>query len=244
MMPWMNRERTRVASRRTITLAIAMVAAITLGLAALARSQSAGPASQPAIDPEQVRSTFEILRQNPEQLQALMEAVQQNPQQFMGFIESVRQNPEQAKAIMDDIRQNPGQAKNIVDRAVSKNMRQLLEVSDEEWLVLEPKITKVTSLQAQLRPGGLAGRAMPWFMSASRPAPSAQAKLRQLAAQVAKLGQDKDSQPEDVVASLDAYRQAKAELKASLAKAMAELAELLTLRQEAQLTLMGILESP
>lgn len=244
IVPSMNQTSWRMASRRALTLAIAAVTAITLGLAAPARSQTLGPTTQPAIDPEQMRSVMELLRQNPEQMQALIEEVQQNPQQFMGLAESIRQNPDQLKPLLDEVRQNPGQVKSIVDRAASKNMQQLLGLQDEEWLALEPRIAKVTSLQAQLRAGGQFTRGMPFFFAASRPSPSAQSKLRQLAAEVARLGRDKDAPSEDVKAALESYRAAKAEVRASLTTALAELAEFLTLRQEAQLTLLGILESP
>jgi Spy/CpxP family protein refolding chaperone len=53
---------------------------------------------------------------------------------------------------------------------------------------------------------------------------------------------NKQAKPEAVAASLKAYRDARAKTRQDLAKAQQELRDLLTVRQEAQLVTMGILE--
>jgi Spy/CpxP family protein refolding chaperone len=88
-------------------------------------------------------------------------------------------------------------------------------------------------------PGGIAGRA-----SLMRNAdPNAQPADIETKAQILQtLLASKQAKPEAVVAALKAYRDARVKAKQDLAKAQQELRDLLTVRQEAQLVTMGILE--
>ena len=54
--------------------------------------------------------------------------------------------------------------------------------------------------------------------------------------------EDEGTTPEQIKERLTAYREAREEARKELAKAQEELREVLTLRQEAQLVLMGTLE--
>jgi len=54
--------------------------------------------------------------------------------------------------------------------------------------------------------------------------------------------QNKDAPSSDIVAALTAYRDARTKAQAELAAAGKRLRELLTVRQEAQLVLLGLLE--
>jgi hypothetical protein len=54
--------------------------------------------------------------------------------------------------------------------------------------------------------------------------------------------ENKEAKPEELKAKLAAYREARQKAKADLTKAQEELRELLTVRQEAVLVMMGTLE--
>lgn len=133
-------------------------------------------------------------------------------------------DPEAFKAAMEKFRQ-----------AQSKQDQQLLGSTDEEWKVLGPKIEKVRKLKADSRAAAAVGYP-DGYPEELIPA------VNKTANDLAKVLKSKDAKPEDVKAALEAYHKAKVKLKEDLAKARKELTELLTVRQEAQLVLMSVLD--
>jgi len=120
-------------------------------------------------------------------------------------------------------------------------LKEQLQVNDDEWKALQPKIEKV--MEAQRDAGG--GRGM--FRGGRRGGPDqanngptspVQDKARELQTVL----ENKDSKPEQIKSALAAYREARAAARANLTKAQDELRELLTARQESVLVMMGMLE--
>jgi flagellar motor protein MotB len=123
--------------------------------------------------------------------------------------------------------------------------KERLGVTDEEWKVLQPKIQKVQTLRRQSgggggfrgmagRRGGRGGEARPAARQLSDVQKKAQELRTLLAKEDAKAGQIKEK--------LAALRKAREKAKKDLAAARKELREVVTVRQEAQLVLMGLLE--
>ena len=225
---------------------IAAIAAIT-GIAAISAIAPAPAAAQdapPAGDsPDNIA---ERLRQrgidvSPEQIeraQRVMEDIR----------DGIPPDPNQLQQIFGDIRKH-------VEKQRQKQLQEELGATDEEWKALGPKIEKVRTLSRLVGddgasggmsggmfgggPGGIAGRAT--LMRSLDP--NAQpADIETKAQTLQTLLANKQAKPEAVAAALKAYRDARAKTKLDLAKARQELRDLLTVRQEAQLVTMGILE--
>jgi hypothetical protein len=121
-------------------------------------------------------------------------------------------------------------------------LKDSLVATDEEWPALGPRIKKVQTLQAQLRPrrGGISmGAIAMWGVG---PAASAEpSELDQAYQALTKVLADKGSDGE-IKSALQTLRQVRAKVKADLEKAQKELKELLTVRQEAILKQQGLFD--
>jgi uncharacterized protein (UPF0147 family) len=155
---------------------------------------------------------------------------------------------EQARQIMDNMRNgvqpDPEQVQKIVSEVRKQAQTQLkdaLGATDEEWQVLGPKVEKVQTLTLQSRGVGMAlGRLGPGGFNAGGGTEQTEVQKKLQALQT--LLKNKDASPENIRAALKDYREAKAKAKAELEKARAELKELVTVRQEALLITMDLLE--
>ena len=136
---------------------------------------------------------------------------------------------------------DPGQMRQrYMDR-----IKETLGASDEEWAVLEPRIQKVQELSMQTRAGGRGGMFGGRGARGGGDAPAPERELTPV--QTATQGlqtilEDEAASAEDIQAKLTALREAREKAKQEVAKAQAELREVLTIRQEAQLVVMGMLE--
>ena len=123
-------------------------------------------------------------------------------------------------------------------------LKEQLGASDDEMQALAPKIEKVMQLQRDAGGGGMRG------MFGRRgggpggpPGGTAQeSPVRQKAAELREVLDNKDAKPDEIKAKLDALRAARAQAKQDLAAAQQELKGLLTQRQEAVLVEFGMLE--
>ncbi len=139
---------------------------------------------------------------------------------------------------------NPEQMRQMM----AERLKGLLEFNDDEWSVIGPKVTKVLDLSMESRgnpgmmlmgrpgtpPGGNTGRrgrvAMP-----DSPVAKAMEELQTLLAK-------KDVSSEDIKAQIVKLRKAKDKAKQEMSSAQKELRELLSVKQEATLIAMGVLE--
>jgi Spy/CpxP family protein refolding chaperone len=143
-------------------------------------------------------------------------------------------DPEQVQKLITDVRKQ-------VQAGAQTRIKEMLESTDAEWEVLGPKVQKVQDLMLQSGNvgGGLGRFGMGGINLAGGGEQSDTQKKRQALQEIMK---NKDAPVEDVRAALKDYREAQAKTKADLVKARADVKELLTMRQEAQLVRMGILE--
>jgi hypothetical protein len=131
-----------------------------------------------------------------------------------------------------------------------------LGANDEDWKVLQPAIEKVTNLQMQARMGGRGGmmgrggRGGPGgpgggegqAPQAAPANPISETPAAKAGAELAKVLEDKGSSNDEIKAKLQALRAAREQARQELTKAQAELRELVSLRQEATLVSMGLLD--
>jgi len=145
-------------------------------------------------------------------------------------------DPEQMRARMEQFRQE-----------AAKRMKEALGASDEEWQVLQPRIEKVQTLSRQSRGGmgfmGFRGG----FRAPEREGQPQAPEREQTAIEKAmdglrKVLENKEAGADQIKGALTALRQARAQAKEELNKAQDSLREVVTVRQEAQLVAMGILE--
>jgi hypothetical protein len=136
-------------------------------------------------------------------------------------------------------------------------MKTILGATDEEWQSLGPKVEEVMTLTRELRPGmGMAGRGGrgPGGPSAGGPGgpgpaqglaqqpPPPQSDVQKQQQALQKVLDNKESSPAEIKAALATYRDARVKAQAELARAQKDLRRDLTVRQEAQLVIMGLLD--
>lgn len=138
-------------------------------------------------------------------------------------------------------------------KRMDDRMRESFGASEEEWKVLKPRIDKVRELQRQGR-GGFRGGFMfgsgrgrgrrPGGDSRGRPegAPEReQSQVEKKTQALRSMLEDKAAGAQAIKAALTALRKAREQSAAQLAAAQKSLREVLTMRQEAQCVLMGLL---
>jgi Spy/CpxP family protein refolding chaperone len=129
---------------------------------------------------------------------------------------------------------------------MAQRMKESLKVTDDEWSVLQPLIEKVTNAQRNASGGGFGGRDRGGdrggggdnnrgSATSDRPGSAERAALR------AALESDSTS-ADDLKAKLNAVREVRKKAAAELATAREDLKKVVTVRQEAVLVSMGLLE--
>jgi hypothetical protein len=127
-------------------------------------------------------------------------------------------------------------------------LKEQLGTTDEELQVLQPRIEKIFQLQRDASGGGRGffrmgrggnnGNNNNNNGNADQPTSPVQERMRELQT----LLENKDTPPDQIKSKLTELRDARAKAKEDLAKAQADLRDVLTQRQEAVLVTMGILE--
>ncbi len=126
-------------------------------------------------------------------------------------------------------------------KMMSDRMKEMMGASDDEWKVIAPRLEKVVTLGMQARGGGMMG------MMRGRGGPGGgdqapQSDIATKAGDLRKLLEDKDAAPADIKAKLAAFREARDKSKTELAAAQKDLREVISLRQESQLVMLGMLD--
>jgi len=121
-------------------------------------------------------------------------------------------------------------------------MKEALGVADDEWEVLQPKIEGIQTLSGQLRGsrfrGMFSGRGGSRATESARELTEIETKQQELQA----LLDGTDTKPQGIRKKLAELRDARAKVTQELAKAREDLRQVVTIRQEAVLVLMGTLE--
>ena len=145
----------------------------------------------------------------------------------------------------------PNQRMEQFRQRAQEQMREQLGATEEEWQVLQPRIEKVQQLQRGTRGGfggwggQFGGRGGRRPEEARRPegAPEhEQSEVEKKTEALRNLLADKASDAEAIRAALDALRKAREQAQQELVAARKELRDVVTVRQEASLVLMGILD--
>ncbi len=146
-----------------------------------------------------------------------------------------------------------------MQQMMQQRMQEQLGVSDAEWTILGPRLMKVMNLSRQVNagPGGMFRMGMgrrggpqgdqpgPGGPGARGPrgpfGPTEPTEVDKASDALETTLENAAATPEEIKAKLTALRAAKEKAKAELATAQKDLREVLSLRQEAQLVLMGML---
>jgi len=144
--------------------------------------------------------------------------------------DGVAPDPEQIGKIFADIRKQ-------VESRGRNRLKEVLGATDEEWKILGPMIEKVRTLSTLLRDDVAQIRGMSFVGGDDQPS-DMQKKARILQ----EVLDNKASEPKSISAALKGYRAARAKVKKELDKARKALRELLTVKQEAQLVTMDLLD--
>lgn len=110
-----------------------------------------------------------------------------------------------------------------------ENLRDQLQISDQEWPVVKPRLQTVYDLVRPLPSFG------PRNAQPATPAEQRSRELRELL-------RDEAAETEEIKAKLTALRVAEEQVRQELVKAQANLRQIMTLRQEAVLVLNGLLD--
>jgi hypothetical protein len=133
---------------------------------------------------------------------------------------------------------------NAFQARMMEQLKGNLKATDDEWKVLEPKIEKVQTLQRQMRMDGMRGMFGSQRGSGNEqptpPAPTTE--IGKKTAELQKLLADEKSSPADIKAALKAVRNAREKVKADIAAAQKDLRDVVNVRQEAELVVIGTLE--
>jgi hypothetical protein len=125
----------------------------------------------------------------------------------------------------------------MIERQIGR-IKEELQPTDAEWKTLEPKITNVLTLTRQTGGMGM-GMGMRRAGGQGPGMPRDQSQVGKCTEELRTLLDNKDAKPDEIKAKLTALREAREKAKVELAKAQQELRQGLSLRQEAQLVLMG-----
>jgi len=141
-----------------------------------------------------------------------------------------------------------------MQKMMAERLKETLNVGDEEWKAVEPKLMKVLRLSRQAGAGGMGMRGFGMLFRGQGPGGErrgqrpdegegarAQTDVEKASEALQKTLDNKEAKPEEIKKNLTALREAREKAKQELAKAQQELCKELTARQEAQLVLMGLL---
>lgn len=130
-------------------------------------------------------------------------------------------------------------------KRMEERMKESMGATDDEWKVLQPKLEKVMTLQMQSRMGGMMGGRRgggPGGPPGGPGGDQAQSEVGKAGAELRAVLEDKDAKAEAIKPKLEALRAARAKAREELAKAQKDLRDVLSLRQEASLVSMGMLD--
>ena len=130
---------------------------------------------------------------------------------------------------------------------MADRMKTMLKVSDEEWSVIQPLVEKVQAKQRETmagRFGGFGGRGGRGGPGRDRDgASSASARPGATEAEALRTAvENENTSPDELKAKLTAVREQRKKSEAELEATREELRKVLTVRQEAALVSMGVLE--
>lgn len=147
---------------------------------------------------------------------------------------------QQAQADLPPDRARAEQAVAQFQQRALQNIKQALGCSDDEFKVLEPKVSRVMLLIYQQSAGYSPFGRRRGSTAFSSVLPTSDVQKARIALRDAI--ENKDSTPTDIADKLKAFREARAAARAELVQAQDDLRQFLTMKQEATLVSMGLLD--
>lgn len=142
---------------------------------------------------------------------------------------------------LGQMQRDPGQMQRMMD----KRLKELLECGDEEWTVIEPKVLKVLTLSSQSRGFNMGMIFRRSNNQGNTPANRMDRPFRNQGDEsltaLQELLENKEATASQIKEQVDEVRKAREKSEQELAMARKELRELLTVRQEAILISIGLL---
>jgi len=123
-----------------------------------------------------------------------------------------------------------------MQRMMEQRMQRQVGASDAEWKQIGPSVMKVSQLNRQVSGGGMGG------MFGRRGPMGGRTELEKATQQLQTLLDNDSAKPADIEKQLAAYRTARAKVKTQLVAEQQKLQKQVTVRQKAQLVLMGMLD--
>lgn len=141
---------------------------------------------------------------------------------------------------------DPGQMRQMMNDRI----KEALGATDEEWQVIGPRLEKVSTLQREAAAGGSmralfgvrGGRGGAGGQQRPDAPERERSAVEQAMGDLQQVVDDESAAADQIKQKLTALREAREKAKQQLVKAQQELREVLTLRQEAQLVLFGMLD--
>ncbi len=130
-----------------------------------------------------------------------------------------------------------------MQRMMQQRMQRQVGASDAEWKTIGPGVMKVSELNRQVTGGGMGG-----MFGGRRGGPmggrqgAQPTELDKATEQLQTLLDNQSAKPEDIEKQLTALRAAREKVKKELAAEQQKLQKQVTVRQKAQLVLMGLLD--
>ena len=131
-----------------------------------------------------------------------------------------------------------------MQRMMEQRMQRQVGASNEEWKTIGPSVMKVSQLNRQISGGGMGGMfgRQRGPMGGPQGAQAQPTELDKATEQLQTLLDNESAKPEDIEKQLTAYRAARDKAKKDLAAEQQKLHKQVTVRQKAQLVLMGLLD--
>ena len=199
-----------------------------------------------AKDPDKIRE----LMSDPDRLAEVMRSMEsEKVQEFMRDPERVQELMRQLDIgqIREAVRAvDPAVIRKAVASRWKQRLKEMLKSTEEEWKVLEPKIDNLVRAQQEVRAGIRGGFGRGGFGGAPGAAPppvnrDEPSEVEEAAQDVRDAAADPDLPGAEVARRLNAYRKARDKAREKLDAAERDLRDVLTHRQEAILTIAGML---
>ena len=121
-------------------------------------------------------------------------------------------------------------------------MKEQLDMKDDEFAAVEPKLEKVMTARMEVMAGSMGGGNRGGGRRGGGDRPGGNTAAAKASAELQSTLDNKDAKPEEIKTKLEALRDARTKAKAELTKAQDDLKGLLTPRQEAVMVENGMLE--
>lgn len=129
-----------------------------------------------------------------------------------------------------------------MQQQMMERMKEQLKAPDDEWKVIEPKLSKVMTASRDLRMGGFGGRGGMGGGGRGGDNNEPQTEVAKASRELRTAIQNDGASASEIEAKLAAFRAAREKAQEELKAAREDLKSVLTQRQEAVLVMMGMLE--